>query len=143
MDQWLNKEQEEPSRGKENVHAAYHPYKAFCRFLEREARIACNPVMMQGLRMKKSTRKTGRGWKSNNYSKKKLFKAGTSATGSGEVKNSGVDSREERKPKALSCPLCKDPPDLDLCKQFLKMSLAERSHKSVIRVKALYLGCLK
>ncbi|KAJ7389136.1 hypothetical protein OS493_033460 [Desmophyllum pertusum] len=83
----------------------------------------------------------GRGWKSNNYSKKKLFKAGTSATGSGEVKNSGVDSREERKPKALSCPLCKDPPDLDLCKQFLKMSLAER--RDVIRVKALYLGCLK
>lgn len=116
------------------------PFKAFCRFLEREARIACNPVTTRPHKEEAPRQDAKRAWKSNSY-RKKSAKVSTFATGSGEVKTSASDSKRENKPEAVTCPLCKGPHDLDACKSFLSMSLAER--RDVIRSKALCLGCLK
>ena len=144
VDRWLNKEGEEQNRGEESVPdgdgTVYPPFKAFCRFLEREARIACNPVTTRPHKEEAPRQDAERASKSNSY-RRKSAKVSTFATGSGEVKTSASDSKRENKPEAVTCPLCKGPHDLDACKSFLSMSLAER--RDVIRSKALCLGCLK
>ncbi|CAH3178660.1 unnamed protein product, partial [Porites lobata] len=95
VDRWLNKEGEEQNRGEESVPdgdgTAYPPFKAFCRFLEREARIACNPVTTRPHKEEASRQDAERAWKSNSY-RKKSAKVSTFATGSGEVKTSASDS---------------------------------------------------
>ena len=120
VDRWLNKDEEQRQSGRASSNVAsvqmgYPPFSAFCSFLQRESRIAYNP--------------------------RKPPRFSTFATDSHEVANSNTQSRKEKKSEATLCPLCKAPHDLDVCKQFLKKSLAER--RDLIKTNTLCIGCLR
>ena len=47
VDRWLNTEDRQGSVSRPRSHGepVYPPFSAFCDFLKREARIACNPII--------------------------------------------------------------------------------------------------
>ena len=127
VDRWLNKEEEDQNHGEGPV-LSYPSFSVFCRFLQRESRIACNPlttVRPQKEEVVKEDPGTGR--KSNGFNRRKPPKFNVFATDSHEVADSNAgNNRKEKKPEATPCSLCKAPHDLDVCKQFLKKTMAEK-----------------
>ena len=146
MDRWLDKDEDQyqskERRDATDVEAGYPPFSVFCHFLQRESRIACNPVtsvrpQKEEVRKEDSYRER----RSNGFNKRKPQEIGALATGFHEEESGNTKERKERKSEVTPCLLCKTAHDLDVYKQFLKKSLAER--RDVIRAKALCLGCLK
>lgn len=122
--------------------SGYPPFSVFCRFLQRESRIACNPVTTVKQKEEVSREDPDKGRKANGFRRRtQRDKVNTFATELHEMANSNSQNRKERKSEAISCPLCKAAHDLDVCKQFLKKPLAER--RDLIKANALCLGCLK
>ena len=124
IDRWLNKE-EQVSSGvsvRSTCSAAYPPFSAFCEFLKKESRIACNPVTLEGEK-KDETQRRGR---FNGNNRNKPFDAGSFATEAEEVKDSSRQRKEDKKPKRDHCLLCKKAHNLDECKKFAKMSQTEK-----------------
>jgi len=103
--------------------------------------MACNPVTtVKQKEVRREDRDKGR--KTNGFRRRThKDKVNTFATESHEMANNNTQNRKERKPEATPFPLCKAAQDLDVCKQFLDKSLAER--KAIIKTTALCLGCLK
>ena len=129
VDRWLNKEEQVSSdvSAKTTRSAAYPPFSAFCDFLKKESRIACNPITSlktkeEGERKEESQ---GRGRFTGNNRNKSLG-AGSFATEAEEVKDSSRERKEDKKPKADHCLLCKKAHNLDECEKFAKMSQTER-----------------
>lgn len=122
--------------------SGYPPFSVFCRFLQRESRIACNPVTTVKQKEEVSRGDPDKVRKTNGFRRRThKDKVNTFATESHEMANSNTQNRKERKPEATPCPLCKAAHDLEVCKQFLNKSLAER--RDLIKTNALCLGCLK
>lgn len=55
--------------------------------------------------------------------------------------NRNSHNRKEKMSVAISCPLCKAAHDLDVCKQFLKKSVADR--RDLTKENAPCLGCVR
>lgn len=130
VDRWLDKDEDQyqskERRDATDVEAGYPPFSVFCHFLQRESRIACNPLtsvrpQKEEVRKEDSYRER----RSNGFNKRKPHEIGALATGSHEEESGNTKERKERKSEVTPCPLCKTPHDLDVCKQFLKKSLAE------------------
>ena len=120
---------------------AYPPFSVFCCFLQRESRIACNPVTT--VKQKEVSREDPDKERKTNGFRRRIHKdkVNAFATESHEMANSNGQNRKERKSEAPPCPLCKAAHDLDVCKLFLKKSLTER--RDLIKANALCLGCLR
>ena len=122
--------------------SGYPPFSVFCRFLQRESRIACNPVTTVKQKEEVSREDPDKERKTNGFRRRThKDKVSAFATESHEMANSNSQNRKERKSEAPPCPLCKAAHDLDVCKLFLKKSLAER--RDLIKANALCLGCLR
>ena len=147
VDRWLNKDDdlrhsEETSSDVRKGEMDYPPFSVFCRFLQRESRIACNPVTtVRPQKEEVAKENSDKGRKLNGFNRRKPPSFNALATESHEVTDSNINGRKEKKSEATSCPLCKASHDLDVCKQFLKKSVAER--RDFIQANALCLGCLK
>ena len=89
VDRWLNKEEQVPSgvSARSTSSAAYPPFSAFCEFLKKEARIACNPVTLSKTReegeRKEDSQRRGR---FNGSNRNRSLGAGSFATEAEEVK---------------------------------------------------------
>ena len=152
VDNWLSQDDEEIQSGlKENGvtnKPKYPPFKEFCKFLQREARIACNPETSMPMR---PWRDNGRGDTRNRGGfgvGSRSFAAGVceEAKGSQEDKNSDQQVKEEdhrpkQDPKTIKCIYCKENHELDTCSKFKDIRLTERN--SFIKTKGLCWGCLK
>ena len=144
---WLNKDEEQRQSGRASSNVArvqmgYPPFSAFCSFLQRESRIAYNPVTaVRPPREEVAGDNFDKGWKPKGFNIRKPPRFSTFATDSHEIANSNTQSRKEKKSEATLCPLCKAPHDLDVCKQFLKKSLAKR--RDLIKTNTLCIGCLR
>ena len=137
VDHWLNmrgQELQEPTATK----SPYPPFSAFCDFLKREARIACNPVTMARAEeeVKKVETSQQRLVKFGNRKKEPLG-ANSLATGSEEVSNGNKGERKQPE----RCRLCKNTHNLNECDKFKKMSHTERIE--FVKSNGLCLGCLK
>lgn len=147
VDRWLNQDEEQRQSGRalsnvSRVQMGYPPFSAFCSFLQRESRIAYNPVTaVRPQREEVASDNFDKGWKPKGFNIRKPPRFSTFATDSHEVANSNTHSRMEKKSEATLCPLCKAPHDLNVCKQFLKKSLAER--RDLIKTNTLCIGCLR
>ena len=98
VDRWLNKEEQVSSdtSARPTRSAAYPPFSAFCEFLKKESRIACNPVTSlktkeEGERKEELQR---RGRFTGNNTNKSLG-AGGFATEADEVKDSSLERKED------------------------------------------------
>ena len=137
VDHWLNmrgQELQKPTARK----SPYPPFSAFCDFLKREARIACNPVTMARAEeeVKKVETSQQRLVKFSNRKKKPLG-ANSLATGSEEV--SSGNKGERKQPER--CRLCKNTHNLNECDKFKKILHTERIE--FVKSNGLCLGCLK
>ena len=143
VDRRLNRDEEQRHHEEDACETGYPPFSEFCRFLQRESRIACNPVTAIRQRDDVGREDASKGrskiFSSNRRPQRDVVRA--LAAGLHEVRSSSSPTKGERKPEPTSCPLCKTAHDLDECKQFLKKSVAER--REIIKAKALCLGCLK
>lgn len=116
VDRLLNKEEQVFSdvSARTTRSAAYLPFSAFCEFLKKESRIACNPVTSlntkEGGERKEESQRRGR-FTDNN--RNKSLGAGSFATEAEEVKDSSRERKEDKKPKADHCLLCKKAHNLD------------------------------
>ena len=100
------------------VQMGYPPFSASCSFLERESRIAYNPVTaVRPQKEEVASDNFDKGWKLKGFNRRKPPRFSTFATDSHEVADSNTHSRKEKKSEATLCPLCKAPHDLDVCKQ--------------------------
>ena len=137
VDHWLNMKGQELQESTATK-SPYPPFSAFCDFLKREARIACNPVTMKRAEeeAKKVETSQQRLVKFGNRKKEPLG-ANTLATGSEEVSsgNEGQRKQPER------CRLCKNTHNLNECDKFKKMLHTERIE--FVKSNGLCLGCLK
>ena len=116
----------------------YPPFSAFCDFLKREARIACNPVTKTRAEEEAKWVETSqqRLVKFGNRKKEPLG-ANSLATGSEEV--SSGNEGERKQPER--CRLCKNTHNLNECDKFKKMLHTERIE--FVKSNGLCLGCLK
>ena len=146
VDDWIAEDEFEDSAvlrttGK-RVKIGFPPFAEFCKFMRREARIACNPVTSpQALKVEEAKDKVypGRG----NYiaRERRNFGARIMVTGSSEVRGSTVKNSSPTNARGITCAFCKDNHELDLCEKFLKIALSER--KKFAQTNALCWGCLK
>ena len=137
VDYWLSKKEQKCESSKSSE-SAYPPFSAFCDFLKREARIACNPVAL--LRVVEDERKAQQQQRSGRFNsspKNKPLGAKTFATGSEEVKG----GRKGDKKPPERCRLCKNAHGLDECDKFAKMPHTERME--FVKSNGLCLGCLR
>lgn len=135
VERWRNNEEEGQHHGDGRV-PSYLPFSVFCRLLQRESRIACNPVTTVRPKIKEVVKEdSDKGRKSNGFNKRRRPKFSVFATDSHEVADGNASNRKGKKSEATPCPLCKAPHDLDVCKQFLKKTTAERM--DVIKANAL------
>ena len=147
VDRWLNKDEAQPhseimSSDARKGEVGYPPFSVFCRFLQRESRIACNPVTTARLQKEEVVKEDlDKGRKSNGLNRRRPLTFNVLATESHEVMDSNTDSRKEKESGTTPCPLCKAPHDLDVCEKFLKKPVARR--RDFVKENALCLGCLK
>lgn len=142
VDRWLNTEDRQGSVSRPRSHGepVYPPFSAFCDFLKREARIACNPITSSRTKEEDKKEEPQRRVRfSGNYKNRPV---GTSsfASGSSELKSNTSQRKAERK-SSESFPLCKSAHNLYDCDKFAKMSQTDRM--DVIKSNCLCLGCLK
>ena len=148
VDEWIAEVEPEeystPQLTKKQLKAEYPPFSEFCKFMSKEARIACNPVTSpQALKIEESKTRFDPGRAKLNPSDRRNFGARILATGSSEEKEKGshVINSISSSAKRTVCPLCKDSHELDLCEKFTKMAISER--KKFAHSNALCWGCLK
>ena len=147
VDCWLNidddlRHSEETSSDVREGEMDYPSFSVFCRFLQRESRIACNPVTTVRHQKEEVVKENAdKGRKLNGFNRRKPPSFNALATESHEVTDSNINSRKEKKSRTTSCLLCKASHDLNVCKQFLQKSVGERRY--FIKTNALCLGCLK
>ena len=119
VDRWLNKDEDQPhseitSSDVRKGEVSYSPFSVFCRFLQRESRIACNSVTTARLQKEEVVKEDlDKGRKSNGFNRRRPLRFNSLATESHEVTDNKTNSRKEKKSEATSCPLCKAPHDLD------------------------------
>ena len=143
VDRWLTKEPKELTGGgsvnqMRTSDSSYPPFSAFCEFLKRESRIACNPVISNKLKREEDVRKDlETANKSNNrFQRRKCF-----ATDSSELRHDSQRGiKEERTKKKEFCHFCKNAHSLEACREFMKISLQER--RQFIHARGLCHGCL-
>lgn len=124
VDQWLIKEDESDG--------GYPPFSEFCHFLRTEARIACNPVT--SLRQTRANDEATKA-KQTTTSVRRQLSSTTFAT--------GARTSTHERPRGFrqtKCSICESDHELDICREFLKLSLKER--KDLARSKGLCCGCL-
>jgi len=132
VERWLNKDEDQrhsevTSSDVRKGEMGYPLFSVFCRFLQRESRIACNPVTTVRPQKEEVIKEdSDKGRKSNGFNRRKPPRFNALAMESHEVTDSNTNSKKEKKSEATLCPLCKASHDLDVCKQFLKKSVAER-----------------
>ena len=137
VDHWLNMKGQELQESTATK-SPYPPFSAFCDFLKREARIACNPVTMKRAEeeAKKVETSQQRLVKFGNRKKEPLG-ANSLATGSEEV--TSMNKGERKQPER--CCLYKNTNNLNECDKFKKMLHTERIE--FVKSNGLCLGCLK
>ena len=143
VDRWLNTAEDRQgsiSRPRCHGEPVYPPFSAFCDFLEREARIACNPLTFSRPKDEDKKEEPQRRARFRSNYKNKPVGTSSFASGSSELKNNTTQRKAERK-SSESCPLCKCTHNLDDCDKFAKMCQTERM--DVIKSNGLCLGCLK
>ncbi|PFX14992.1 hypothetical protein AWC38_SpisGene20814 [Stylophora pistillata] len=102
VDRWLNKDEAQPhseimSSDIRKGEVGYPPFSVFCRFLQRESRIACNPVTTARLQKEEVVKEDlDEGWKSNGLNRRRPLTFNVLATESHEVTDSNTDSRKEK-----------------------------------------------
>lgn len=149
VDEWLAadelEEGSEPSRTwKRTTKAGYPPFEEFCKFLEKEARISCNPVTsLQALKSEDTKDKVNPGRTRYTARDKGNFDLRAFATGSSEEKRDAVkeSSPSTSISRRIVCPFCKDNHELDLCMKFTRMPLSDK--RKFAQANALCWGCLK
>ena len=107
--------------------SGYPTFAEFCKFLKKEARIACNPVNFQRLPKKEEPNK--------------MHKAKVFAVNSVASQTMNVPDSETKIIKKISCIFCKEAHELDLCEKFLKIPLVKK--REVIVTNRLCWGCLR
>ena len=112
----------------------------FCEFLKKESRIACNPITLVKMKKYGERKEEPRRGRFTGNNKNKSSGTGSFAT-EAEVKDSFRERKEDKKPKADHCLLCKKAHNLDECDKFAKMSQTEK--KEFVRPRGICLGCLK
>lgn len=116
---WLNKEKNkgDDSSPQHCSVAMYLPFSVFCKFVKQEARIACNPVTSSKTLIEEENKKedVDRTPKGN----KILRRRNCSVTGANEVRQ-GI---ERNKPKRELCSFCKGPHFIDVCNEFIKLTI--------------------
>lgn len=127
----------------------YPSFSEFCKFIRKEARIACNPVTNVHTDKDKYQKfDSSKGMKTGQ--RKEAHKVKSFVTGSKEATAEGsVDQTPDKVngPKAgnpkgnVSCYLCKEPHELINCNKFLNMSVTNR--QNVVTKHRLCRGCLK
>ncbi len=105
----------------------YPTFADFCKFLKKEARIACNPVTFQRF--------------SKNEDPKKVPKVKSFAVNSVASQTMNVPTHPERVAKKTICVFCKEPHELELCKKFLEINFEKR--REFIIANRLCWGCLR
>lgn len=143
VDRWLTKEPEELTGGgsinqMRKSDSSYPPFSAFCKFLKRESRIACNPVISNKLTREEDVKGDQEAANKSNhrFQRRKCF-----ATDSSEIKHDSQRGiKEERMKKKEFCHFCKNAHSLEACKEFMKISLQER--RQFIHARGLCHGCL-
>lgn len=137
MDQWLNKEQNRDNDLSSQYcsAASYPPFSSFCKFVKQGARIACHPVISSKTLREEENKKEDldRTLKGN----KILRRRNCSGTGANEVRQ----DIERNKPKRESCLFCKGPHFIDVCNEFIELTLSGKLQ--FIRARGLCHGCLK
>ncbi|XP_038062585.1 uncharacterized protein LOC119733075 [Patiria miniata] len=118
----------------------YPPFAELCKFIAKEARIACSPFHQKPMDEKRETKFV------------KPTKSGTATTFASKADE--LTTKKKTSPlkgntpppspnanKASTCPLCKSQHQLDSCSSFAAMSLSERH--DLIKKSGLCFGCLK
>ena len=119
--------------------AGYPPFAEFCKFMRKEARIACNPVTsLQALKAEEAKDKVEPGRSKFNSRDKGDFRVRTFATKSEEKSGNAMADSSSKK---IFCAFCKNNHELDLCEKFSQIALSER--KKFVQANALFRGCLK
>lgn len=144
VDEWiaedeLEEDSDTPRTKGKQAKAGYPPFAEFCKFMRKEARVACNPVTSpQALKMEEAKDKVESGRLKYNARDKGNFRARALATKSEEKDgNTATDSSSKR----IICAFCKNNHELDLCEKFSKIALSER--RKFVQANALCWGCLK
>ena len=76
VDRWLNKDEDQPrseitSSEARKGEVGYPPFSVFCRFLQRESRIACNPVTTARLQKEEVVKEDlDKGRKANGFNRR-------------------------------------------------------------------------
>ena len=110
----------------------YPSFAEFCQFVEKEARIACNPVIsVQAFKSEESKRP-----RRSDAENSKLPSIKTLQTKTDEV-------RKKTGPSKMTCIYCKEENDHNLseCKKFMEIPTADR--RAFVIAKRLCWGCLK
>ena len=119
----------------------YPSFKEFARFLKKEARIACNPVIAQCFfqELKKKEEKE------SNYKQSRYRNVGVNSFASQTGNSSLIPEESPIKPrndgKKLICIFCKETHKVDICEKFLKLPIDAK--REFIIAKRLCWGCLK
>ena len=80
--------------------AAYPPFSAFCEFLKKDSRIACNPITLVKMKEEGERKEESRRGRFTGNNKNKSSGTGSFATEAEEVKDSFRERKEDKKPKA-------------------------------------------
>ena len=144
VDEWiavdeLEEDSHTPRMDGKQAKTGYPPFAEFCKFMRKEARIACNPVTFpQALKAEEAKDKVEPGRSKNSSRDKGDFRVKTFATKSEEKSGNAVTDSNSKK---IICAFCKNNHELDLCEKFSKIVLSER--KKFVQTNALCWGCLK
>ena len=120
----------------------FPPFKEFMLFVEREAKIACDPVTsVHALKQDQSQTHTDKPSSRSRSDRRPTFNMFKGRTLLTEANNDQMRMPEtELKPDKKKCTLCHKGHDIDDCRQFLAKSVEDR--KSFAREKQLCFGCL-
>ena len=144
VDEWiavdeLEEDSHTPRMDGKQAKTGYPPFAEFCKFMRKEARIACNPVTSpQALKAEGAKDKVEPGRSKNSSRDKGDVRVRTFATKSEEKSGNAVTDSNSKK---IICAFCKNNHELDLCEKFSKIVLSER--KKFVQTNALCWGCLK
>jgi len=117
-----------------DIHRSFPPFGEFCRFISKEAKIANNPVT--GIQNVKPARVNK---KSDDITSRRHVGATEASQKENKLSNLQTSNNAERRKRA--CHLCSGDHHLNLCQNFLKKKLADRTR--YIKENRLCFGCLK
>ena len=117
-----------------DIHRSFPPFGEFCRFISKEAKIANNPVT--GIQNVKPARVNK---KSDDITSRRHVGATEASQKENKLSNLQTSNNAERRKRA--CHLCSGDHHLNVCQNFLKKKLADRTR--YIKENRLCFGCLK